>query len=73
MDDEDLFVLYCDLVEDASMKPKCRKKTGGGQLIHDCTCLHVLRDPNLRLPVAKYLANLARKSKEEKDQLIIEW
>ena len=33
----------------------------------------MLHDPKLRLPVAKYLTNFESETKEEKDQLIIEW
>ena len=37
------------------------------------TCLHILQDPVLCLPVARYIANLERKSKQSKDGRVLEW
>ena len=72
MTNEDLSILFYDLVDGVSKILQCTKKTGGGSK-KEFTCLHVLQDPKLRLQVEKYLTNLERKMKEEKDQLIIEW
>ena len=60
-------------METTSSQPFCIKKTSSGVLKRQCTCLHVLRDPVLRLPVARYLASLERKSKQSKDELVLEW
>ena len=65
MSDEVLLAFFVNFLVDASSQPFCTKRK--------CTCLHLLRGPVLRLPVAKYLANLERKSKRVKDQLLLEW
>ena len=69
----ELILFFGDLLETASSQPFCVKKTSSGVLKRQCTCLHVLRDPVLRLPVARYLASLERKSKQSKDELVLEW
>ena len=42
MTDEDLLVLFCDHLDAVSQIPQCKKLTGGGTLVKECTCLHVL-------------------------------
>ena len=69
----ELILFFGDLFETASSQPFCVKKTNSGVLKRQCTCLHVLRDPVLRLPVARYLASLERKSKQSKDELVLKW
>ena len=69
----ELILFFGDILETTSSQPFCVKKTSSGVLKRQCTCLHVLRDPVLRLPVARYLASLERKSKQSKDELVLEW
>ena len=59
----ELILFFGDLLETASSQPFCVKKTSSGVLKRQCTCLHVLQDPVLRLPVVRCLASLERKSK----------
>ena len=73
MSDDVLVAFFCDMLEKASSQPFCIKKTGSGELKRKCTCLHLLRDPVLRLPVAKYLVSLECNSKQVKDQLLLDW
>ena len=69
----ELILFFGDHLETTSSQPFCVKKTGYGVLKGKCTCLHVLQDPVLRLTVARYLANLEQKSKQSKDELVLEW
>ena len=73
MTDEDLFVLFYELVDNAAAEPCCTKKTGGGELKRDCTCLHILRNSGYCACVAKFLMSLERKGKAAKDQVIADW
>ena len=69
----ELILFFDDHLETASSQPFCVKKTGYGVLKWTCTCLHVLQDPVLRLPVVRYLASLERQSKQSKDEFVLEW
>ena len=66
MSDDDLLLEFDQLVEKLAAEPVCNKNSKGG-----CTCLHILRDPDLGHQVSKFLFNIQRtKSKQEKDQML---
>ena len=59
-------------IEAEAQKPFCKNKFGPGVL--KCSCLHVLQNPTLRLPVAKFcVEDVDSKSKTEVDQRVCDW
>ena len=59
-------------IEAEAQKPFCKNKFGPRVL--KCSCHHVLRNPTLRLPVAKFcVEDVDSKSKTEVDQRVCDW
>jgi len=68
---EEVQIYFDELLDDAAVAECCKKKTGGGTM--KCTCLHLLCDPKLREPVARFMATMDRTTKSVVDQKILDW
>ena len=77
MEFEDLVLEFDEILEGHARKEYCENKTGGVKRGKDsrlsCSCLHILRDHNLRDPVARFMARNVHRDKREIDEQLLDW
>ena len=77
MEFEDLVLEFDEILEGHARKECCENKTGGVKRGKDsrlsCSCLHILRDHNLRDPVARFMARNVHRDKREIDEQLLDW
>ena len=77
MEFEDLVLEFDEILEGHARKEYCENKTGGVKRGKDsrlsCSCLHILRDHNLRDPVARFMARNVHHEKREIDEQLLDW
>ena len=70
LDDDECIVKLDGELDVLSQLDFCPFKNGRHQT---CSCLHVLRDPNIRWSVSKYLLAFFKKDKFHQDTVVIDW
>ena len=70
MSHEEIFLEKESILEEAS-NTECKNLFSGRP--SSCSCLKILRDPKLRSPVALFMVNVAKSTKQQIDQKICNW